>query len=51
MNLFDIAGLNTMRIPYGIAWNSSKRNCGGGGRHWCVAAQSWTAAPATLTNL
>ena len=29
---------------------SPKRNDGGDGRPWGVAAQSWTTAPATLTE-
>jgi len=28
-----------------------KRNVGGGGGPWCVAAQSWAAAPATFTDM
>jgi len=30
---------------------STKRNDGGSGRPWCVAAQSWAAAPANLTDM
>jgi len=30
---------------------STKRYVGGGGRPWCVADQSWAAAPATLTDM
>jgi len=30
---------------------STKRNVESGGGPWCVAAQSWAAAPATLTDM
>jgi len=30
---------------------SNKQNVGRGGGPWCVAAQSWAAAPATLTDM
>jgi len=36
------------RPPLGA---SAKQNVGGGGGPWCVAAQSWAAVPATLTDM
>jgi len=34
--------------PFG---DSTKRNVDGGGRPWCVATQSWAAAPAIFTDM
>ena len=46
----ELEGPITLRILDGIAWDSPKRNDGGDGRPWGVAAQSWATAPATLTE-
>jgi len=49
-------GTNTLATLHWGFWMeplgaSTKRNVGGGDRPWCVAAQSWAAAPATLTDM
>jgi len=47
------AGKTTLKILDRTGWlgASIKRNVGCGGGPWCVAAQSWAAAPATFTDM